>query len=99
MTDPFYSALADSGNLQLYTCCNDTSYDGGMNRYASDRIMVVGRSDAGGSGGGASIQVNDLEGGSMAPGGPLPEDLPLACHAEQEHAPIRAYISLPVLEG
>ena len=100
LTDPFYSALEDSGTLQPYTCCNDTSYDGGMNRYASDRIMVVGRSDAGGSsGGGASIKVNDLEGGSVAPGGPLPDDLPFVCHAEQEHAPLRAYISLPVLEG
>ena len=97
MTDPFYSALADGGTLQPYTCCNDTSYGGGMNRYASDRIMVLGKDDAGGSG--ANIKVNDLEGGSVAPGGPLPEELPLVCHAEQEHAPLRAYISLPVLEG
>ena len=93
MTDPFYSASKDSGTLQPYTCCNDTSYDGGMNRYASDRIMVLGKKDDG------SIQVNDLAGGSVAPGGPLPEDLPLVCHAEQEHAPLRAFISLPILEG
>ena len=95
LAGPFSSVLKDSGTLQPYTCCNDTSYDGGMNRYASDRIMVLGKEDASGG----SIQVNDLEGGSVAPGGPLPEDLPLVCHAEQEHAPLRAYISLPLLEG
>jgi hypothetical protein len=92
LTDPFYSDLEDGGTLQPYTCCNDTSYDGGMNRYASDRIMVL-------PAGRGSIGVNDLEGGSVAPGGPLPNDLPLVCHAEQEHAPVRAYVSLPALDG
>jgi len=110
-TDPFYSALVDNNtqehgtqaeDLQPYTCCNDTSYDGGMNRYASDRIMVLsgnGKNDNNGSSSSSSsIKVNDLEGGSVAPGGSLPDDLPYVCHASQEHAPVRAYISLPALE-
>lgn len=96
LTDPYFSALTDGAALQPYTCCNDTSHDGGMNRYASDRIMVLA---ADGNGGNKNIRVNDLEGGSVAPGGPLPEDLTLVCHAEQEHAPLQAYISLPPLEG
>ena len=102
LTDPFYSALTGgtgTSDLEPYTCCNDTSYDGGMNRYASDRIMVLGASGGGGNDDGSSIKVNDLEGGSVAPGGPLPEDLSLVCHADQEHAPLRAYIALPALEG
>ena len=97
MTDPYYSALTGgtgTTDLEPYTCCNDTSYDGGMNRYASDRIMVLGR-----NGDADAVQVNDLQGGSVAPGGPLPEDLAYKCHANQEHAPLRAFISLPVLEG
>ena len=68
--------------LQPYTCCNDTDYDGGLNRYASDRVMVAG-----------GLEIDALEGGSVAPGGPLPDDLSYTCHAAEEHAPIRAHIS------
>ena len=64
------------------TCCNDTDYDGGLNRYASDRVMVAG-----------DLEIDALEGGSVAPGGPLPDDLSYTCHAAEEHAPIRAHIS------
>ena len=68
--------------LEPYTCCNDTDYDGGLNRYASDRVMVAG-----------GLGIDALEGGSVAPGGPLPDDLSYTCHAAEEHAPIRAHIS------
>ena len=68
--------------LEPYTCCNDTDYDGGLNRYASDRVMVAG-----------GLEIDALEGGSVAPGGPLPDDLSYTCHAAEEHAPIRAHIS------
>ena len=68
--------------LQPYTCCNDTDYDGGLNRYASDRVMVAG-----------GLEIDALEGGSVAPGGPLPDDLSYTCHSNEEHAPIRAHIS------
>ena len=69
--------------LEPYTCCNDTDYDGGLNRYASDRVMVAG-----------NLEIGALEGGSVAPGGPLPDDLSYACHSNEEHAPIRAHISI-----
>ena len=68
--------------LEPYTCCNDTDYDGGLNRYASDRVMVAG-----------GLEIDALEGGSVAPGGPLPDDLSYTCHSNEEHAPIRAHIS------
>ena len=67
-----------------YTCCNDTSWGGGYNRYSSDRIMVVGE----------TIAIDQVEGGSLAPGGPLPEEMTYQCHAAEEHTPLRAYISL-----
>ena len=41
----------------------------------------------------AAIVIEALEGGSVAPGGALPDDLPYTCHAAEEHAPIRAHIS------
>ena len=69
--------------LEPYTCCNDTDYDGGLNRYASDRVMVAG-----------GLVIEALEGGSVAPGGALPDDLSYTCHAAEEHAPIRAHISI-----
>ena len=50
--------------------------------YASDRVMVAG-----------GLEIDALEGGSVAPGGPLPDDLSYTCHAAEEHAPIRAHIS------
>ena len=39
------------------------------------------------------LEIDALEGGSVAPGGPLPDDLSYTCHAAEEHAPIRAHIS------
>ena len=76
------SLQGTTATLQPYTCCNDTDYDGGLNRYASDRVMVAG-----------GLEIDALEGGSVAPGGPLPDDLSYTCHAAEEHAPIRAHIS------
>mmetsp|Transcript_25093 Transcript_25093/g.77369 ORF Transcript_25093/g.77369 Transcript_25093/m.77369 type:complete len:456 (+) Transcript_25093:197-1564(+) len=81
--DPRLS-VQGSGELEPYTCCNDSHFDGGFNRYASDRFIVAGN----------DVQIERLEGGSVAPGGPLPDDLTLKCHVAQEHAPIRARISL-----
>ena len=78
----FINAQGKPATLQPYTCCNDTDYDGGLNRYASDRVMVAG-----------GLVIDALEGGSVAPGGPLPDDLSYTCHAAEEHAPIRAHIS------
>ena len=40
-----------------------------------------------------TIVIEALEGGSVAPGGALPDDLSYTCHAAEEHAPIRAHIS------
>ena len=77
------SLQGKSATLEPYTCCNDTDYDGGLNRYASDRVMVAG-----------GLEIDALEGGSVAPGGPLPDDLSYTCHAAEEHAPIRAHISI-----
>ena len=39
------------------------------------------------------LEIDALEGGSVAPGGPLPDDLSYTCHSNEEHAPIRAHIS------
>ena len=39
------------------------------------------------------LEIDALEGGSVAPSGPLPDDLSYTCHAAEEHAPIRAHIS------
>ena len=57
-----------------------------MNRYASDRIMLI-------DGDANTLTLDTVEGGSVAPGGPLPDDLSYTCHAAEEHAPIRAHIS------
>lgn len=83
--------------LSPYTCCNETDtmtspfVGEGYNRYASDRIAVSG----------GFLNVDVLEGGSAAPGGPLPDDLSYQCHSAEEHAPIRAFITdtrIPVIQ-
>ena len=82
-------SIADKETTDPYTCCNDTVWGGGLNRYASDRIMVVGNAETG-----QDITIDRLEGGSVGPGGRLPDDLGYQCHANEEHAPLRAHISL-----
>ena len=82
LSEPMMS-LEDYTPLSPYTCCNDTFYGGSSNAYASDRIAV--------SGDGLTIDL--LQGGSTAPGGPLPGDMTYHCHAAEEHSPLRAYIS------
>ena len=47
---------------------NDTASGGGMNRYASDRIMLI-------DGDANTLTLDTFEGGSVAPGGPLPDGL------------------------
>ena len=62
----------------------DPEFSGkGLNRYASDRIAV---SDG-------TLTVDVLEGGSVAPGGPLPDGLGYKCNSAQEHVPLRAFIT------
>lgn len=70
----------DSGTAP-YTCCNDTGVHNHL--FASDRIAVSGN----------ALQIDTLEGGAVAPGGLLPRDLQYQCSSNEEHTPIRAYIS------
>ena len=74
-------------HLWPYTCCNDTASGGGLNRYASDRIMLV-------DGGTERLRLEQVEGGSAAPGGALPDGLGFQCASPEEHAPYRAYFEL-----
>lgn len=67
------------------------SYGKGYNRYASDRIAASLD----------TLRIDKLEGGSVAPGGPvMVEGLSYKCHSNQEHLPLRAFITdtrLPII--
>eukprot|EP00546_Thalassionema_frauenfeldii_P021908 CAMPEP_0178905908 /NCGR_PEP_ID=MMETSP0786-20121207/6537_1 /TAXON_ID=186022 /ORGANISM="Thalassionema frauenfeldii, Strain CCMP 1798" /LENGTH=391 /DNA_ID=CAMNT_0020577569 /DNA_START=62 /DNA_END=1234 /DNA_ORIENTATION=+ len=82
LTEPLHS-MESVGPLVPYTCCNDTVSGGGLNRYGSYQILVS--RDA--------LQIDRLEGGSAAPGGALEDTMSYQCHANEEHAPLRAFIS------
>mmetsp|Transcript_21723 Transcript_21723/g.23292 ORF Transcript_21723/g.23292 Transcript_21723/m.23292 type:complete len:456 (+) Transcript_21723:58-1425(+) len=69
--------------LNSYTCCNDTGYGGVLNAFASDRIAVTSQ----------DLMIDHLEGGSVAPTGPVPRGMQYQCAAAEEHLPLRAYIS------
>ena len=76
-------SLKDYSTLSPYTCCNDTFYGGQLNAYASDRISVSEN----------ELLIDLLQGGSVAPAGPLSDNMGYRCHSSEEHAPLRAYIS------
>ena len=76
-------SLANDATENAYTCCNDTSYGGVLNAFASDRIAVTS----------TALTMDRLEGGSVAPNGPLPFGMRYQCAATEEHLPLRAHIS------
>jgi len=76
-------SLASDATENAYTCCNDTSYGGVLNAFASDRIAVTSQ----------ALTMDRLEGGSVAPNGPLPFGMRYQCAATEEHLPLRAHIS------